>query len=72
MIMATITYRTDEQTKQRLAKFAEEQNISINKAIDLMVCNTIEEREAFAEFQKRVAKGDAEKALNILHSKAFE
>lgn len=72
MIMATITYRTDEQTKQRLAKFAEDQNISINKAIDLMVSNAIDEREAYAEFQKRASKSDPQKALDTLYSKAFE
>lgn len=72
MIMATITYRTDEQTKQRLVKFAEDQNISINKAIDLMVSNAIDERDAYAEFQKRASKCDPQKALDTLYAKAIE
>lgn len=37
-----------------------------------MVCNTIDEREAYAEFQKRNSKGDPQKALATLYSKAFE
>jgi antitoxin component of RelBE/YafQ-DinJ toxin-antitoxin module len=69
-MMPTITYRTDEKTKEQLAKYAAEQNISINKAIDLMVCHTIAEKQAFTEFEKRAKKGDPQKALDILYSKA--
>ncbi|MGQ8366078.1 hypothetical protein [Glaciecola sp. 1036] len=68
--MATITYRTDEKTKERLAKFAESQNVSINRAIDIMVNNTISEREAFYQFQERAKDGDPEKALKLLHSRS--
>ena len=70
--MATITYRTDEETKQRLSKFAEKQNMSINKAIDVIVGNAIREQEAYYEFQERAATGDPTKALEILNSKAFD
>jgi predicted transcriptional regulator len=69
--MATITYRTDEETKQRLSEFAEKQNMSINKAIDVIVGNAIREQEAYYEFQKRASIGDPQKALAILNSKAF-
>ena len=69
--MATITYRTDEETKHRLSVFAEKQNMSINKAIDVIVGNAIREQEAYNEFQKRASIGDPEKALAILNSKAF-
>ena len=69
--MATITYRTDEETKQRLSEFAEKQNMSINKAIDVIVGNAIREQEAYYEFQKRASTGDPKKALAILNSKAF-
>jgi antitoxin component of RelBE/YafQ-DinJ toxin-antitoxin module len=70
--MATITYRTDEETKQRLTAFAENQNMSINKAIDVLVIEAIREQDAYYEFQKKAASGSPEKALEILHSKAFD
>lgn len=69
--MATITYRTDEETKQRLSEFAEKQNMSINKAIDVIVGNAIREQEAYYEFQKRASTGDPKEALAILNSKAI-
>lgn len=70
--MATITYRTNEETKRRLAEFAENQNMSINKAIDMLVGEAIREQDAFYEFQKKAAAGNPEKALEILYSKAFD
>lgn len=70
--MATITYRTNEETKRRLAEFAANQNMSINKAIDMLVGEAIREQDAFYKFQKKAAAGNPEKALEILYSKAFD
>ncbi len=70
--MATITYRTDEETKQKLAQFAENQKMSVNKAIDTLVGEAIREQEAFYQFQKRAKDGDPRQALEILYSRAFD
>ena len=68
--MATITYRTTDEKKEKLAALASEQHISVNKVIDELVTIAITERDAFARFQARAAAGNAEKALDILRSKA--
>jgi hypothetical protein len=70
MNMATITYRTTDDKKEKLAALAKDQNISINKVIDELVTVAVTEREAFTRFQIRAARGNATNALNVLHSKA--
>ena len=68
--MATITYRTTDEKKEKLSALASEQHISVNKVLDELVTIAITERDAFARFQVRSISGDADKALDILNSKA--
>lgn len=68
--MATITYRTTDEKREKLAALAEEQQISVNKVLDELVTIALTEREAFLRFSARAAKGNAKEALNILRSKA--
>ena len=68
--MATITYRTTDEKKEKLAALASEQHISVNKVLDELVTIAITERDAFARFQARAFNGDADNALDILKSKA--
>jgi hypothetical protein len=70
MNMATITYRTTDDKKEKLAALAKDQDISINKVIDELVTVAVTEREAFTRFQIRAARGNVTNALNVLHSKA--
>lgn len=68
--LATITYRTTDDKKQKLAALAKDQDISINKVIDELVTVAVTEREAFNRYKIRAARGNSVKALNILQSKA--
>jgi hypothetical protein len=68
--MATITYRTTDDKKEKLAALAKEQHISINKVIDELVTVAVTERDAYTRFQVRAARGNAKAALDVLHSKA--
>ena len=70
--MATITYRTSKETKDKLTELAAKRQISVNKTIDLLVSKAIEEQEAYSEFEKRAAKGDPKQALDLLYSKAMD
>ncbi|QOL26944.1 toxin-antitoxin system HicB family antitoxin [Thalassotalea sp. LPB0316] len=69
--MATITYRTTDEKKEKLTALASEQHLSVNKVLDELVTIAITERDAFARFQARANRGDAENALNVLKSKAL-
>ena len=68
--MATITYRTTEEKRHKLAEMAEEQNISVNKLLDDFVTIALTERESYLRFAVRKIRGNPEKALEILRSKA--
>ena len=68
--MATITYRTTDEKKEKLAALASEQHISVNKVLDELVTIAITERDAFARFQTRSSRGNALEALDVLRSKA--
>ena len=68
--MATITYRTTDEKKEKLAALASEQHISVNKVLDELVTIAITERDVFARFQVRASRGNALKALDVLRSKA--
>lgn len=70
--MATITYRTTEEKRNKLADMAEEQNISVNKLLDDFVTVALTEREAYLRFAARASRGNSEKALKILRSKATD
>lgn len=70
--MATITYRTTEEKRNKLAEMAEEQNISVNKLLDDFVTIALTEREAYLRFTARASRGNPEKALEILRSKATD
>lgn len=68
--MATITYRTTDDKKEKLAALAKDQHISINKVIDELVTVAVTERDAYTRFQVRAVRGNAKTALDILNSKA--
>lgn len=70
--MAIITYRTTEDKKEKLAALAKDQQISINKVIDELVTIAVTERETFARFEARAARGNANDALSLLRSKAID
>jgi len=69
--MATITYRTTDEKRDKLAELACEQDISVNKLIDELVTITLTERNAYLRFASRAAKGNADEALQILRSKSI-
>ncbi len=68
--MATITYRTTDDKKIKLAQLAEEKDISVNKVLDELVTTAITERDAFLRFSARAKRGNPVEALAILSSKA--
>jgi hypothetical protein len=68
--MATITYRTTEDKKDRLTQLAAEQDISVNKVIDELVTIALTERDAFLRFSARAQRGNPKQALDILARKA--
>lgn len=68
--MATITYRTTDEKRSKLASLADEQNTSVNKVIDELVTIALTEREAYMRFTHRAQRGSAQNALDILASKA--
>ena len=70
--MATITYRTTEEKRNKLAEIASAQNISVNKLIDEFVTIALTEREAYIRFAARAERGDPEKALELLRSKSVD
>ena len=70
--MATITYRTTQEKRDKLAEIASAQNISVNKLLDDFVTVAITERESYLRFAARAERGDAEKALKILRSKSID
>ena len=70
--MATITYRTTDEKRNKLAELAREQDISVNKLIDELVTITLTERNTYLRFASRAVKGNADKALQILRSKSID
>ncbi|MGI0120131.1 hypothetical protein [Zooshikella sp. RANM57] len=68
--MATITYRTTDEKRDKLAQMAKEQDVSVNKMLDELVTIALTERDAFIRFSARASRGDANKALEILRSKS--
>ena len=70
--MATITYRTTDDKREKISSLAKEQNISVNKFIDELVTIALTERDAFLRFTARANKGNADRALEILRSKSIE
>jgi hypothetical protein len=68
--MATITFRTTEDKKDRLAQLAKEKDISVNKVIDELVTIALTERDAFLRFSARAKRGNPAEALKILAMKA--
>ncbi len=70
--MATITYRTTDDKRNRLAELASEQAISVNKVIDELVTIALTEREAYLRFSARASRGNSETALEILRSKSID
>ena len=70
--MATITYRTTDDKRNRLAELASEQAVSVNKVIDELVTIALTEREAYLRFSARASRGNPETALEILRSKSID
>ena len=70
--MATITYRTTEEKRNKLAEIAHAQNISVNKLLDEFVTIALTERETYLRFAARANRGDSEEALKVLRSKSTE
>jgi hypothetical protein len=69
--VATITFRTTDDKKIKLAQIAAEQDISVNKVLDELVTIAITERDTFLRFSARAKRGNPEYALDLLSSKAF-
>jgi hypothetical protein len=69
--MATITYRTTDEKRDRLTLLAQEQETSVNKLIDELVTITLAERDAYLRFSARAHRGNPAKALDILKAKAM-
>lgn len=67
--MATITYRTTDDKKDKLTVLASEQKISVNKFIDELVTIALTERDAYLRFTARAKQGTPELAVKILRSK---
>ncbi len=70
--MAIITYRTTDDKRHKLAEMAEEQNVSVNKLLDELVTIALTEREAYLRFAARASRGNPQRALEILKSKATD
>lgn len=70
--MATITYRTTDEKRDRLAALASEQAVSVNKVIDELVTIALTERDAYLRFTARANKGNPSQALDILRSKSVD
>ena len=70
--MATITYRTTDEKRERLSKLADEQSISVNKLIDELVTIALTERDTYLRYSARAKNGNPEKALEILHSRSTD
>ena len=70
--MATISYRTTDEKRNKLADLAKEQAVSVNRIIDELVTIALTERDAYLRFTARASKGDPKRALDILKSKASD
>ncbi|NYZ69600.1 toxin-antitoxin system HicB family antitoxin [Endozoicomonas sp. SM1973] len=70
--MATITYRTTDQKRDKLAQMAKEQNVSVNKVLDELVTIALTERDSYLRFSARASRGDANKALEILQARSTD
>ena len=70
--MATITYRTPDEKRDKLAELASEQAVSVNKVIDELVTIALTERDAYLRFTARANKGDPSQVLDILGSKSID
>ena len=64
--MATITYRTTDEKRNKLAALANEQHTSVNKLLDELVTIAITERDAFFRFSVRAQQGNPKRALELL------
>lgn len=70
--MATITYRTTDEKRDKLAQLANEQHVSVNKIIDELVTIALTERDAYLRFSVRASRGNPKTALEILRSKLID
>lgn len=69
--MATLTYRTSEEKRQKLQKMAKLAGISVNRLIDDWATYAIAESEAYYRFQIMSERGAQHmgEAIKILESK---
>ncbi len=70
--MATITYRTTEEKRNKLAAIASAQNISVNKLLDEFVTIALTERESYLRFAARAERGNPQQGLEILRSRSTD
>jgi len=70
--MATLTYRTTEEKRQKLQSLAKSAGISVNRLIDDWATYAIAENEAFYRYKVMSERGAKSKgkAIEILDSKA--
>jgi len=70
--MATLTYRTTDEKRDKLQKLAKKAGVSVNRMIDDWATYAIAESEAFYRFQVMAEHGKQHQgeAVRILDSKA--
>lgn len=64
--MATLTIRLPDDTHERLKSLAETRNISLNKLFEEFSVVALTEFDAHSRFMARAARGNPEKALQLL------
>ena len=64
--MGTLTIRLPEDTHSRLRRLAESRHVSLNKLFEEMSVTALTEFDAEVRFHTRAARGDRQKALDIL------
>ncbi|MDF0601171.1 toxin-antitoxin system HicB family antitoxin [Psychromarinibacter sp. C21-152] len=64
--MATLTIRMPDSSRDRLAAMAADRGVSLNKLIEEISTRAIAEHDTALRFRARAARGDVEKAMDIL------
>lgn len=64
--MSTLTIRLPDDTAERLKKLARARGISVNKLMEEMSTQALAAFDAETRFQAMAARGNTEKALDIL------
>jgi len=64
--MGTLTIRLPEDTHSRLRRLAESRHMSLNKLFEEMSVTALTEFDAEVRFRTRAARGDRQRALDLL------